>query len=146
MYLLLQITPPSSSTGELKVVHSITPSSSVGVQLTTIKPTPTQSTLPKLSRATGNGVFISIGVSGSLIIVLLAGAIILTSVIVCLRRRTRKPPVTTENVAYGITSADNQLKGNVECTSAAVGEGNTDARDESKVPVTDNYAYGLVQQ
>ena len=107
-----------------------------------MKPTPTQST-----GATGNGVFISVGVSVSLIIVLLAGAIILTSVIVCLRRRTRKLPTTTENVAYGITPADDQLKGNVEYASTtAVGEGNTGARDESKIPVTDNYAYGLVQQ
>ncbi|CAI8055763.1 hypothetical protein GBAR_LOCUS30408 [Geodia barretti] len=117
--------------------------------------TPTKSTAATESGTTGSEVYIFVGVSG-LVVVLIAASLIIISVTVCLRQRSKKKLlINTENVAYGMGL---ELKDNVAYTSTATGggtkddEGNYDyvSRDEvtatsSDLSMSANQAYGLVQ-
>ena len=99
--------------------------------------------------------YIFVGMSG-LVVVLIAASLIIISVTVCLRQRSKKKLlINTENVAYG---KGLELKDNVAYTSTATGggtkddEGNYDyvSRDEvtatsSDLSMSANQAYGLMQ-
>ena len=94
------------------------------------------------------------------VMVLMAAVLFLIPVTVCLRQRKRKKKllITTENVAYGTSSANVELKDNIAYTSTATGEETKDddgkydyvSRSDvtatpSNVPVAVNRAYGVVQ-
>ena len=94
------------------------------------------------------------------VVVLIAAVLILISVTVCLRQRSQKKKllITTENVAYGTSSVNMELKDNIAYTSTATGEETKDddgkydyvSRNDvtvttSNVPVAVNQAYGVVE-
>ena len=94
------------------------------------------------------------------VVVLIAAVLILISVTVCLRLRSQKKKllITTENVAYGTSSVNMELKDNIAYTSTATGEETKDddgkydyvSRSDvtatpSNVPVAVNQAYGVVE-
>ncbi|CAI8024638.1 hypothetical protein GBAR_LOCUS14308 [Geodia barretti] len=117
--------------------------------------TPTKSTAATESGTTGSEVYIFVGVSVGVVVLLAAGLIII-SVTVCLRQRSKKKLlINTENVARGMGL---ELKDNVAYTSTATGGGTKDdagnydyvSRDEvtatsSDLSMSANQAYGLVQ-
>ena len=71
-------------------------------------------------------VYVSVGLSVA-VVVLIAAVLILISVTVCLRQRSQKKKllITTENVAYGTSSVNMELKDNIAYTSTAT-KGNKD--------------------
>ena len=75
-------------------------------------PTSTMKAIPTESSSKGNLLYISVGVSGS-VIVLIVAVIIITIVTICLRKRVNKKLLNTaDNVAYG-TNQVMELSDNV---------------------------------
>ena len=65
---------------------------------------------------------------GVAVVVLIAVVLILISVTVCLRQRKKKLLITTENVAYGTSSVNMELKDNIAYTSTAHEETEDDGK------------------
>ena len=105
-----------------------------------VKPTPTQSSTQ------GTAVYISVGVSG-LVVLLIAVALVLISVTVCLRQRYKKKLLTTaSNVAYTTTSGGlsmNKWTPAQEHTSENVAYGAAVAQNELELSA--NLAYTEVK-
>ena len=100
-----------------------------------VKPTPTQSSTQ------GNGLYISVGVSG-LVVLLIAVSLVLISVTVCLRQRKKRILITSSNVAYTTTSGGlsmNKWTPAQEHTSENVAYGAAVAQNELELSA--NLAY-----
>ena len=104
--------------------------------------------VPTQSSSKGNVLYISVGVSGS-VIVLIVAVINITIVTICLRKRVNKKLLNTaDNVAYGVKQEDN-LTDNLAYSATTSGEDGlvydyvitADDDDINIDNLTDNLAY-----